>query len=292
MTTFFSPYTLKRTDIEAKQDGCLIKLEQDGFWGVADLSPHPELGDSDYLTEIKNKGPLYRHALSLAQEDLSARRDQVSLLQDKPVSNNYLITNFEKSDFNEARFEDKTLKIKGTKNISGLAEKINSIEVNTKLRLDFNSKLNAEEFEKFLSLLNEKSFSFIEYIEDPTCMTEQWKTWNQKVKLAYDFQSKPYNPDWAAVKIIKPARQAMIGGLKHFTLTSAMDHPVGVAHGLRIAQKLSQNESGFLTLDLFEETVFNKYYRQNENFLNFSKSALNDTGIGMTGELSQLKWLT
>ncbi|MGZ3692548.1 MAG: hypothetical protein ACXVAX_13650, partial [Pseudobdellovibrio sp.] len=241
---------------------------------------------------IKNKGPLYRHALSLAQEDLSARRDQVSLLQDKPVSNNYLITNFEKSDFNEARFEDKTLKIKGTKNISGLAEKINSIEVNTKLRLDFNSKLNAEEFEKFLSLLNEKSFSFIEYIEDPTCMTEQWKTWNQKVKLAYDFQSKPYNPDWAAVKIIKPARQAMIGGLKHFTLTSAMDHPVGVAHGLRITQKLSQNESGFLTLDLFEETVFNKYYRQNENFLNFSKSALNDTGIGMTGELSQLKWLT
>ena len=92
-------------------------------------------------------------------------------------------------------------------------------------------------------------------------------------------------------KIVKPAREAMIAGLRHFTLTSSMDHPIGVAHGLRIAQKLSQNDSGFLTLDLYEETVFNKYYSCIENYLNFSQSALNDTGIGMTGELSRLEWL-
>jgi hypothetical protein len=64
-----------------------------------------------------------------------------------------------------------------------------------------------------------------------------------------------------------------------------------MAHALRIAQNSAVNESGFLVLDLYKETPFHKYFTQNGNEINFSSIALNDFGIGMTGELSCLKWV-
>ena len=168
--------------------------------------------------------------------------------------------------------------------------KLSSINLNLTLRLDFNSKLREDEFEFFLRQLPDPILEKIEYIEDPTPMVAKWIEWNQKISLAYDFQQSEYEPEFAKFKIIKPSRENIDKKHNFFTLTSAMDHPVGLAHGLRQAQEFAQNTSGFLTLDLYQKTEFNKFFVQIENTLNFSSLALNDFGIGMTKELSELHW--
>src|SRR5207244_902270 len=97
--------------------------------------------------------------------------------------------------------------------------------------------------------------------------------------------------------IIKPSRQSAKNLMqkcqqmkKKFTLTSAMDHPVGLAHGLRYAQKYAIGLSGFLTLDLYKETDFSPYFKTENNRINFSQIALDDFGIGMTSALNNLSW--
>jgi len=120
-------------------------------------------------------------------------------------------------------------------------------------------------------------------------LSDQWKVWNQQVPLAYDFQRAPYNENWARHRIVKPTRERVPEG-ENTTLTSAMEHPVGLAHGLRLAQSLAKNISGFLTLDIFEDTPFHSYFDQRGSELNFSASALREVGIGMTSALQCLEW--
>ena len=53
---------------------------------------------------------------------------------------------------------------------------------------------------------------------------------------------------------------------------------------------MCQNDSGLLTLDLFKPTEFNVYFDRKEEWLNFSQTCLNDSGIGMTEALNNLSW--
>ncbi len=293
--TFLSPYSLQKrrtTNILLQlpiQRGVLLKVLDGENWGVADLCPKPELGDADYAVEIKNCGPLYRRAIELANEDLEARRNNVSLLADKPVRNNFLITDYRDTDVFRKNLSGQTVKIKGDRDIVGLSRILNALDFEVKLRVDFNSGLTGEEFEKFLALISESTRNKIEYIEDPTPICSRWKQWNTIIPLAFDFQPGEYNSEYAEVQIVKPSRQSLPTKLGRVTFTSAMDHPVGVAHGLRVAQKFATADSGFLTLDLYE-TPFEKYFVQQENDLNFSEIARSDTGIGMSAELKKLIW--
>ena len=272
------------------QRGVLVKVIEGNFWGVADLCPKPELGDADYETEIKNRGHLYKRAIELALEDFEARRNKLSLLADKPVRNNFLVTDYQTVDIFRRNFSGQTVKIKGDRDVASLTRILNALDLEMKIRLDFNSSLTSAEFESFLSLISAETKNKIEYIEDPTPISVQWKHWNMIIPLAFDFQPGEYNPELAQFQIVKPSRQNLpAGGFSHVTLTSAMDHPVGVAHGLRSAQKFATGDSGFLTLDLYE-SAFSKYFVQHENFLNFSDVARHDTGIGMSDELEKLTW--
>jgi o-succinylbenzoate synthase len=297
MQLFFSPYVLqKKTPLNAQdnfsktQAGALLKVVQGEHWGVADLCPHPELGDASVESEMMTKGLLFLRSTELAIEDLLARKNKVSLLQNKKVKNNYLVSNYRQTDLNQSGYVNQSVKIKGDQNISELADKLNHISISMRLRLDFNSCLSDDEFNQFLDLLTRDTLAKVEYIEDPTLLNENWRQWNLKVALAFDFQKENYAEAFARYRIIKPSRQRVPSDLKNFTLTSAMDHPVGVAHGLRIAQQLAQNDSGFMTLDLYERTGFNRYFQQEENRLGFSDSALQDYGIGMSEELEKLEW--
>lgn len=273
------------------QNGVLVKVIEGPDWGAADLCPKPELGDNDFATEIKNGGPLYVRALELAMEDLRARKQNISLLQDKPVRNNFLVIDYAATNFNSGVFCNQTVKIKGDRNIKILSKILNSIESQMTLRIDFNSLLNSSEFEVFLESLTETAKMKIEYIEDPTLINSDWKRWNGVIPLAFDFQAGDYDSELAAFRIIKPSRQKIPGDLNRVTLTSAMDHPVGVAHGLRIAQQSAVLDCGFLTLDLFENVGFEKYFLQSGNYLNFTDLALMENGIGMTSDLERLNWI-
>lgn len=297
MRAVYSPYHLKKkTKLNSReqvgaQHGTLIKIIAGDNWGVADLCPKPELGDDSLENEIKNKGFLYLRAVELALEDLEARRSKKSLLKNKFVKNNFLITDYNTANLNQALYVNQTIKIKADRDIKSLSQILNNLIADVKIRIDFNSILTHEEYEIFLNLLSTEAKGKIEYIEDPTIFNVKWKIWNNIIPLAFDFQQTEYDPDFAKYLIVKPSRQRLVGGLKNFTLTSAMDHPVGVAHALRIAQDFAQNDSGFLTLDLFEKTDFDKYFEQKSNYLKFSSLTLNDYGIGMSDELNKLKWV-
>lgn len=307
MTVLFSKYQLEKKnslnskDASSFQSGALMKvIDEEQNWGVSDLSPWPNLGDSTLEEEISFKGPLYQRSFELANEDLKARKNRRSLLADKFVENNWIIT-----DFKNHNFENKitgTVKVKGSNQLDDLhlfLEKL-SRSGDVKIRLDFNSCLSNGEFNYFLNSLPDAVISKIEYIEDPTLWSySNWKMWNQKVPLAIDFVGiDPFKfEDGWSVLIIKPTRQSTRNLIskchqlkKKFTLTSAMDHPVGVAHGLRFAQNHAENISGFLTMDLYEKNDFSRFFKVEDNKVGFSEFTLSDYGIGMTTTLNTLNW--
>lgn len=289
----YSPYSLiKKTRLNAldqlaTQDGALIKLiDEDNNWGVADLCPWPSLGDLSLIDEINFMGNLYQRALELAADDLQARKEKKSLLQNKWIVNNTLVSNYRAFDYQNPKHVGRTLKIKGDRDIEALASLLNVIHVNNKIRLDFNGVLNKLEFQSFLQLLSNKER--IEYIEDPTAYdVDNWILWNKKIPLASDFV---LGHEGFTFKIVKPSREKIQNGTR-FTITSAMDHPVGVAHALRYAQSFARNVSGLLTLGFYEPTPFQSAFAiRNDVELNFSAKALGEYGIGMTSELNELGW--
>ncbi|AGH94800.1 hypothetical protein [Pseudobdellovibrio exovorus] len=274
------------------QEGALLRFVDGDDWGVADLCPKPEFGDSDWQTEIKQRGLLFLRATELAIEDLLARKNKKSLISDKKIPSNYLITDVFSTDLNQPQFVGKSVKIKCGSQVSELLARLNAVSLDVRLRLDFNNTLNAQQFEMFLKGLSSAAKNRIEYIEDPVAISEAWKDWNQAVPLAYDFQSLPYREDWATFLIIKPSRQSVpLSKAGTVILTSAMEHPVGFAHALRTAQSLAQRDSGFLTLDLYEDIGFGRYFVHDENLVGFSSEALSDYGIGMSQQLNQLTWV-
>ena len=297
MELLFSPYELQRTDKPFSQKGVLVRVTEGEHWGVADLCPRIELDDSDYVSQIRSEGFLYKRALELAREDLKARQDKRCLLLNEPILNNILVTQYANFNFSDPTLKGLTLKIKGDQNIELLAQTLNQIQNEVKIRLDFNSCLHEGTFQRFLELLQPATVLKIEYVEDPAPFSQAWMRWNKKVPLAFDFQDGEYMVEFARHRIIKPAREALPVGLtKNYTLTSAMDHPVGLAHGLRIAQQDQKRQDqksicGFLTLDLYVDIGFYKYFEQRRNSLNFSTLALQQAGIGMTEVLSTLNWI-
>lgn len=295
----------KKSPVNAKDSsdyeyGALIKLiDENRNWGVADLKPWPSLGDLTLQKEIETEGPLFQRSLFLAQEDLDARKNKISLLKNKPVENNWLVTNFNNTD--NLKNLSGTIKIKCNQQTDQLLSFLDQLDLNdVKLRLDFNGSLDQVEFDRFLHSLPKQILQKIEYIEDPTSeLITEWLQWNKLIPLAVDFAQGDIlqNEKLWSYLIIKPARQDAKSlqsfcqqNRKKYTLTSSMDHPVGFAHGLRLAQEMAENKSGFLTLDVYEENDFSTYLSVCGNKVNFTDLALNDFGIGMTKALEKLKW--
>lgn len=289
----YSPYSLIKKnkvnalDRSATQKGSLVRIyESESVWGVADICPWPDLGDLPLEQEIAQKGQLFQRALQLAEEDLQARREKKSLLQDLWVDNNILVTDYSTFDFNQPQLNGHTFKIKGDKQLFRLIEVLQAAPKSLVFRIDFNSVLGRDEFQIFLDHISPQVQ--IEYIEDPCGYDEVlWRKWDQIIPIAVDFVAAE---DRYSVRIIKPAREKLQDGKKN-VITSSMDHPVGVAHALRFAQKNAENKSGLLTLDLYEATPFHPYFiYRGVSEINFHEKALNDFGIGMTPDLLQRPW--
>jgi hypothetical protein len=263
-----SPYILTKRqkqnarDSSLTQEGALLRVQEGSNWGVADICPKPELGDQ-----------------SLAEE--SARRGDCL-----PERINYLLPEF--SEISAEQYRQKTLKIKCGRNVAALSAWLNTaFAFEARLRLDFNSGLQGEEFDSFIGALTPEILAKIEYVEDPTAFSEHWRRWNQSLPLAADFEKHSGTDGF--IQIFKPSRER-INEQARYTLTSAMEHPVGLAHALRIAQQRARGVSGFLTLNYYEETAFDRYFQQHENHMGFSPAALHGAGIGMESALSQLVW--
>lgn len=285
MVLFIHRYFLKRKNpanaqtANLIQAGALLKVVDDSQnFGVADLCPWPSLGDLDLETELHTRGPLFTRALELALQDLDARKNKIKLNLGIVVKNHDLIPDYRK--VNEASY-GRIVKIKSDRDIGSLAQFLNRSSVHFKsIRLDFNSCLTADLYDQFVSLLSDEAKNRIECIEDPFPFDDaRWK--QSTLKIACDFEQAPGWPH----QVQKPARTRV--NPEALYLTSAMDHPVGVVHGLIKAQKQPEKVHGFMTLDQYEHSSFLKYFNIHDGEMSYSSEGY---GIGFDTELNNLDW--
>jgi hypothetical protein len=284
MQLFIHRYFLKRKKTanaqtsDLVQAGALLKIVDGLEFGVADICPWPSLGDQNLDVELQTRGPLFTRALELARQDLTARKNKIKLNSGKAVKNHFLMTDYH--HVNEASYGH-TVKIKGHRDINSLSNFLNTNAFRfKKIRLDFNSCLTSEIYNQFVSLLTHVTKNKIEYVEDPFPFDEA--TWKKSpLTLVSDFEKSPGWP----YRVQKPARASVDQEAQY--LTSAMDHPVGVAHGLIEAQKYPHKIHGFMTLDQYEESSFLKYFNIQEDDMSFDSDGF---GIGFDTELNNLNW--
>ena len=280
-----------KNEIQELKKGVLIKIEDDfGNYGISELSTWPEFGDLNLHAEIGTQGKLYQQAIARAEIDLEARKNKIKLVSENPVANNILITDFK--NYPKKLDEKLTYKIKGHHETADLAQFLNdNADQVFKFRIDFNYSLTETEFSKWFDLLDKKTVAKIEYIEDPfTFNFERWTFWDRKIKLALDWDQAG-DTKWD-YRIIKPTRDDLNslqqGHLNNFSMTSMMDHPVGLAFGLISAQKYPDQVHGFLTLDLFEQTAFHSHFMSNNEKLYYKSDGF---GIGFENQIQNIQWV-
>ena len=289
---WFHNYSLKRKTKpnartkNSEQLGALIKIQDsEGNEGFSDLCPWPSLGDHPLAEELVSSGPLFRHALELAVKDLTARKNKIHLVSPVAIKNNILIADF--TELKNFDFCDVTVKIKGNEHTYDLARLLNENRDRFfKIRLDFNFCLSENQFSEFLHRLEPLTLKKIEYVEDPFQFhRERWNKYAAIVPLALDWKTKE-DQIWD-FRIWKPSRETKPVG-SCIVLTSAMEHPVGLAHGLSEAQRHQNPVNGFLTLDQYETTEFHQYFSARRDELVYQSDGY---GIGFESLLSKINWI-
>lgn len=324
MKFFFSPYTLKpMSNVNAvasmtPRDGSLLKVVwPHGAIGYADIHPWPELGDADLktqLTRLKNLKltPLLEQSIWLAKRDAQARHERVNLFPaGMQLKNNFVIpdvTRVGMGDLDEAIQRGfGTLKIKCGRDLDEEVKMINRVagRGDFRLRLDFNAATTATLFEKFIAGLGKRTLSYIDYVEDPFPYDhEAWREVRATVKIAIDYEAKKMkwnkeNRPSCDVVILKPARmdvEKVVEAALHWhlkmTVTSSMDHPVGVMHAVCIALDLKKKhdqtmlEAGCMTLRQYQMDAFSAAVPVNGPYFQKPRG----TGIGFDDLLEQRTW--
>lgn len=294
MKISYSPYILKPfqhlnaiANLGDRQ-GTLLKIEwPDGVVGYADLHPWPELGDQsweDQLTELRQGKitPMVEQSIWMARKDGQFRKSGKSAFDAIPtIKNNYIVADATAepewlADRLKAEgFE--TVKIKVGRDLKKEAEYISLLGKDGafQLRLDFNGIGTWQTYERFMASVNKVALQRVQYVEDPFPYDAQ--AWTEAKKFApiaidnqiskVDFkklQGKPFD-----VVILKPAKmdvgrivQSCVFHDLKITVTSYMDHPLGVAHALVIASELKKThpqrllDAGCMTLKLFQMDAY------------------------------------
>ena len=312
MKLFAHPYKLQRRDGSGFREGMLIAADFDGIGrGYADLHPWPEYGDK---VPVSHDRFLFQRTLELARRDAQARAQNVPLLLDLNIACNALLpspgSKEELRAYTARGF--KTMKLKCglhvDEEISFLAGAVGETDV--RWRLDFNAKLSAKEFFKFMDRVNPAYDKYIEYVEDPTPYdAEVWNRIRARWKVALDFEiarspwaeaergAIPTQTVAADVLVYKPARQKFAfdnlftkAPELRVTVTSMMDHVVGVRHASLEARALKWKfpervlDCGLNTTDLYEPYEFKMPMTSNQLM------PIPGAGIGDGETLAALAW--
>lgn len=320
---FSSPYILTpRQDLNAASAGAarrgsLLKVEWgDGLRGFADLHPWPELGDLPLKTQLAQltKGqltPLGQQSLSLARRDAELRQAQKNIFDvGVPVVNNFLLSDLRvlNSDLLKTIKSDgfSTVKVKVGRDVFLETQAIRLIaEAGLRLRLDFNAVGSLNSYQKFMGGLSPEVRDRIEYVEDP--FPFEFSSWNEArhfAPLALDHQYDKV--PWASlsslpfdVLVVKPAKVDVVKALElcqqwqlKATVTSNMDHPVGIMHALGLGMELKKKhgnmilEAGCLTHHLYQSDSFAAELSTQGPCLR----KVRGTGVGFDELLEALPW--
>lgn len=320
----YSPYTLKpigslnAVSLDTHREGVLFKIEwSDGLTGYADLQPWPELGDPTLEEQLAGlrAGKIsvqMEQTIWLARRDAEARSKKRNLFDlGTPLKNNYLLTHAEDIKpglLDEVRSEGfDTIKVKIGRDLQEEAEALVHIAAaGFKMRLDFNALANWQIFERFIKNLDPKVRAQIEYVEDPFPYdATAWMEAKELVKLAIDNQYNKVRWDQLDTKapfdvvVIKPAKMDVDIAIGHCqdwklkaSVTSYMDHAVGVAHAMTVAMELKKKygdmilESGCLTHRNYKMDIFSAELDTKGPFLR----RVRGTGVGFDELLEAMPW--
>ncbi|NUN04565.1 MAG: hypothetical protein HUU57_02275 [Bdellovibrio sp.] len=320
---FFSPYKLKpignlnAASPATDREGVLLKVQwADGAVGYADLHPWPEFGDislADQLADLRRgrMSAQVEQCVWLARKDAQLRKDKKSIFDgvDK-IKNNYLVTDYKKIQpgfLDEIKKEGfSTLKLKMGHNLQGEAAALSHVAAaGLKIRLDFNALGRWQIFEKFMSNVPLTVRAHIEYVEDPFPFdTNTWQDAQKLVRIAIDSQYdkvpwQTMNHAPFDVIVVKPAKMDVDTAMSRCekfnlkaTITSYMDHPVGVLSALGIAMELKKKygemilDAGCFTHRLFQMDVFSAELSNQGPYFMKTKG----TGVGFDDLLGALPW--
>lgn len=270
MILSYFPYELMLANPSkaTSRKGFLIRLQdRDDQFGYSDLMPWPEFGEPNYavflsqLNTLKdlegNKfqssleavHPVLRIAVQNAKLDLQSRKHQDFLAHEiSEVENNALLGQTELSSANIAAPSTAVVKLKLGPDYQQVLKSLTLNEwVREKLfRFDFNACLSFAEARLAVKWIQEHFKNRIQYIEDPCKFDfEVWRELNDILPLAADWQFQIDQPFCYQYVIIKPARQDWKGMAQFcqqnelkFTVTSSMDHSIGILWSLRVAAEL------------------------------------------------------
>ncbi|HEY1079143.1 MAG TPA: hypothetical protein VGE46_03565 [Bdellovibrio sp.] len=319
----FHPYKLKpianlnAVSAAADRDGALLKVQwADGAVGYADLHPWPEFGDAslaDQLADLRRgrMSAQVEQCVWLARKDSQLRKDKKSIFDgvDK-IKNNYLVTDYKKIQpgfLDEIKKDGfSTLKLKMGHNLQEEAAALTYVAAaGMKIRLDFNALGRWQIFEKFMSNVPQTVRAHIEYVEDPFPFdAHTWLDAQKLVKIAIDSQYDKVPWDTLTrvpfdVIVVKPAKMDVDTAMARCekfnlkaTITSYMDHPVGVVSALGVAMELKKKygemilDAGCFTHRLFQMDVFSAELSNQGPYLMKVKG----NGIGFDDLLGALPW--
>lgn len=311
MKIWCAPYELTFRESKKIRNGALLRFEfEDGIgFGYADLFPWPEFRDQDLKTQINNLrsgmlSPLVERSIAFAKEDAVARSEKRSLfhgLVSQIPRSHYLFMSpaIEMKDLEKVVSEGfSTIKIKLENGVEWL-NNLSKTDLSTKLkvRLDFNNKLNDQEYEKFLEQLNSSARNLVEFVEDPTPFeNSSWIKLNNAIPLALDCGSDKNFGEFENLGfkylVLKPARQNLEtinlpDGIKP-VIMGYLDHPVGQSFAaLASARWLGEKlEAGISYHTCYQTNAYSER-------LNLKDTVLipdNGIGIGFGELLEKEKW--
>lgn len=250
----------------ATRRGALLRVG-DGF---ADVHPWPELGDAPLEEQLAllargEVTPLTRASLQCAVLDRGARQRGVSLFEGLTIPLSHWPGNDPPPEFD-------TVKSKG----------VMEIPPHVRIRIDFNSRLTAEEFLRIAETLPRER---IDFIEDPCPYDEAvWRSLRERtgLRLALDrFSGR------ADVLVHKPALQTDWPVHNDVVVTSYMDHAIGQFHAAYVAATHHVNpRCGLMTHVLYEpDAFFERIERDGARLL-----PPRGTGLGFDDLLERLPW--
>jgi len=250
-------------------------------FGYACLQPWPTLGDKDlkhHLNSIVNGSPseMAQAALKCCEIDGRARRAQINLFDSLSLPKYHQTLNcLDDLSIQIPNFDEFThIKIKCNNDINNVFEIIKYFYKNKIIRLDFNSCLTVEELLEFISLLNSKHKSKIDFIEDPIPFDSfLWNDIQTESGLNFALDRGPMDSNSGyKIRIWKPT----------ITLSEPKSYPLCITHNM-------DHELGMRYATYRAAT--SKYSSSIHGTGHFNLSQ-NGNGLGMDEYLESLQWDT
>ncbi len=311
----YSPYELKFKSGQVRS-GALLRFEFSEGHGFADCHPWTEFGDIALSDQLKNLSlgiltNLTSCSFACAKIDCDGRLAKKNSLADLDIPrSHYLITQMDSvsethlSDLWTRGYRDLKLKVgRETENeisvLNGLFKDSKSFQ----LRLDFNGLLNIDKSRNFLSKLDSKIISQIEFIEDPIAENaDDWFELQDELglTLARDFVDVKNSEAHYFVRVAKPAVQDVLKLVREepesveLLVTSYMDHPLGQAHAAFNAAMLHKKIPdrtllpGLLHHHVYEPNAFSELLANDGPIF----KPVEGTGFGFDQLLERQAWKT